>query len=464
MRSFLIGLFLLFVISVLAQSNFITVQSITIQGNEQTKTSIVLRELDFKIGDTLNISEVAERFAFNEKRLEGLDLFSDVKITMQSTSNGIDISVQIEENLMWVIYPNIDFADNDINVWAQRYNYSLKRISVPITFTHLSLTGNRDQLKARIQLGFTRKIEFQYTSPFIDKQQTWRLNSDFLLSDDKEARFNTIENRDSFLRNEEQRLFKRLRLGLGANFRPDLFESHQLQLSYFNYSVEPEVAEANPNFFLNGKTKQRFFTFQYEFAVDRSNFELYPTKGYRLKLRATKEGLGIWDERNALILKINAAKYFFIHTKLSFVVGVNGETNLVREQSAYYNLSAIGSEPNLARGYELRQIRGLDYAIGKTTLRYHLGNLNINLGKLMPIEKLKSGTVQILPKIYSDWAYVNTPFFEENNHLSNQLLWGRGVGVDAIIYKLGVAQIEWSLAKLDDKVASGLFFHFDLVF
>lgn len=466
MRFQLLSILLFTLTNLWSQNDFIVIQAIDIEGNKQTKSSIVLRELDFGIGDTLSLHNLENRFDFNEKRLGGLDLFAAVDLELKSVDpdQQATIAVQIKENLMWIVYPNVDFADNDLNVWAQRYNYSLKRISIPITFTHLSLTGNQDKLKARVQFGFTRKLEFGYVSPFLDKKQTWRLSSEFLLSDDKEARFLTIGDRDSFLRNEDQRLFNRVRLGTGAIFRPDLFDTHELQLRYLNFSIQPEVAEANPNFFLDGKRRQQFFAIRYQFTSDRRNYNLYPTKGYFLRLSAEKEGLGIWNDRNAFILSGLAMKYFSILPKWSAVTSLEGETNLVRTQSAYYNLPAAGSQPNLIRGHELRQIRGLDFVIGTATLRYHLLDLNINLGKLMPIQKLKQGSVQFYPKVYSDLGYVNAPFYESNNPLTNATLWGRGIGVDAVIYNLSVASIEWSFAELDDKVTSGLFLHIDLVF
>ncbi len=464
--SLLLALGLLFFSSwILAQQAFVVIEDIVVEGNQRTKERIVLRELSFKKGDTLQTTDIQEQIQFNSKRLSGLDLFISVNITtILSDEQKIIFIVSVKENLMWVVYPNVDLADQDINVWAQRYNFSLKRISIPITLSHLSLTGNQDKLKARIQLGFTRKLEALYISPFINQKQTLRLQTDFLFSDDREARWNTINDKDLFLREEEERLFKRTRAGIGLQIRPELFNNHRFILRFQQNSIKDTVALLNPSFFLNQQTRQRFFSIRYDFTSDHRNFNLYPTKGYLLKLLIEKEGLGIWNERNALIVDGSLAKYWSLSEKWSMETNFSGQTNLIRRQPSYYNNPVIGPEPNLIRGYELRQIRGMDYLVAAATLRYKLLDVELNLGKLMFIEKYKQGNLSVFLKAYQDAAYMNNPFYQAENRLSNQALWSRGLGMDIMVYNTGVGKIEWSFAKIDDTLQSGIFFHASLVF
>ena len=54
----------------------IVIDSIKIYGNEVTEEIIILRELTFQIGDTLN-PEIA---SFNRERVYSLDIFNEVKL------------------------------------------------------------------------------------------------------------------------------------------------------------------------------------------------------------------------------------------------------------------------------------------------------------------------------------------------------------------------------------------------
>lgn len=456
---------LFFPIWLVAQQTWVLVEDIVIEGNQRTKERIVLRELSFKKGDTLQTTDIQQKIQFNEKRLSGLDLFISVNIeTIPSNEQKIIFTVTVKENLMWVVYPNVDLADQDVNVWAQRYNFSLKRISIPITLSHLSLTGNQDKLKARVQLGFTRKLEALYISPFLNRKQTLRLQTDFLFGNDREARWNTIDDKDLFLQEEDERLFRRTRASIGLQIRPQLFDAHRFIFRFQQNGIPDTVAFLNPNFFLNGQIKQRFFSIRYDFTSDHRNFNLYPTEGYLLRFLIEKEGLGIWKERNALIVDGSLAKYWSLSEKWSMETTLSGQANLIRQQPAYYNNPVIGPEPNLIRGYELRQIRGMDYVIAAATLRYKLLDVELNLGKVMFIEKYKQGNLSIFLKAYQDGAYMNNPFYQAENKLSNQALWSRGLGMDIMVYNTGVGKIEWSFAKIDNTLQSGIFFHANLVF
>lgn len=465
-HSLLLVLGILFFSSCLrAQPTCVVIEDIVIEGNQRTKERIVLRELSFQIGDTLKTTHIEDIIQFNEKRLSGLDLFTSVNIeAIPSNEQKIIFTVTVKENLMWVVYPNVDLADQDVNVWAQRYNFSLKRISIPITLSHLSLTGNQDKLKARVQLGFTRKLEALYISPFLNQRQTLRLQTDFSFSDDREARWNTVNDKDLFLKEENERLFRRTRAGIGLQIRPQLFDTHRFILRFQQNGIPDTIAFLNPSFFLSGQTQQRFLSIRYDFTSDHRNFNLYPTKGYFFRLLMEKEGLGIWKERNALIVDGLLAKYWSLPEKWSVEATFRGQTNLIRQQPAYYNNPVIGPEPNLIRGYELRQIRGLDYIIATTTLRYKLLDVELYLGKLMFIKKYKQGNLSIFFKAYQDGAYMNDPFYQAENKLPNQALWSRGIGMDIMIYNTGVGKIEWSFAKIDNTLQSGVFFHTSLVF
>jgi hypothetical protein len=53
----------------------IVIQKIDIQGNKKTKTNIILRELTFKLGDTISLAALGDVLKFNRARLLGHNAF-----------------------------------------------------------------------------------------------------------------------------------------------------------------------------------------------------------------------------------------------------------------------------------------------------------------------------------------------------------------------------------------------------
>ncbi|NJL75600.1 MAG: hypothetical protein HC892_11790 [Saprospiraceae bacterium] len=63
--------------------------------------------------------------------------------------------------------------------------------------------------------------------------------------------------------------------------------------------------------------------------------------------------------------------------------------------------------------------------------------------------------------LYSDFGYVNDPYYGTENPLTNNLLWSGGVGIDILGYNSGLGSIQGSVNQLGK---FGIFFHTDLAF
>ena len=59
--------------------------------------------------------------------------------------------------------------------------------------------------------------------------------------------------------------------------------------------------------------------------------------------------------------------------------------------------------------------------------------------------------------IFSDIAYVEDNQFQLNNSLSNELLFGSGIGLDLVTYYDKVLRLEYSMNKMKE---TGFFVHF----
>ncbi len=444
--------------------DFITVRNIYIAGNKRTKNDIILRELDFAEGDTIALSTLTDRLLKNELNVMNTGLFTSARINFKEwkgETNEVGLLIEVMEGWYVFPFPIVELADRNFNVWWETYNRSLRRLNLGIRFYHTNFTGRRDQLKTVIQFGFTKKYELIYTLPYFNRNKTLGLNFNFLHTREKEIGFNTVNNELLFHRNNERPLLQRFRLGGGLLYRRRLNVFHKWNLSLHNYKIDETVRqELNPDFFLNG-LKQQYLAFNYNFTIDKRDIRPYPMHGFYFETNLQYLGLGLSDDINALNVSAQFQKYFTFSDRWSLGLMVKGKTGLIREKQPYYNSAALGYFDDFIRGYELYVIDGLDYAYHKGNLRFKLLDKELNWGKYMKLESFKKMPVKVFLSLRNELGYVNNPFYKTGNPLSNELLWGAGVGVDLVLYYDKVFNFEFSRNHLNEY---GFFLHWTFSF
>jgi len=468
---------LFFIFSVLgAQSSFVKIESIHIEGNKRTKEYIILRELNLTVGDTISLGKVSPRLNRNRNQLLNTGLFTEATLTLKNwnkKTGSAELNILLQENVP--IYPYVwaSLLDVDFNVWKNVHNSDLSRTQPYLGFKHINLTGRQDKLSVYLQAGFTnseqllrstflRKVQIIYTSPYLNEAQTLRARSDVFVSNERAIRINTFNNRDSFLRNDNAQLLRRIRLRGGMDYRPDLYERHEFRIGYHDRLVNTDLVDLEPNYFFNNQAQQQFLALSYRFISDRRDFQLYARSGYFLDVGIRKEGLGIWKDRNALILDGEFSKYLSFSSKWSIELTARGRTNLQRETIDYYNLPVTGPKPEVVRGYITKHIRGSDFAYLKSSVRYQVLDFSINLGKYMPIKAYKNIPVQAYLKLNNDFAYVRTVIDSDaSNTLVNRRLYGRGLGIDIVGANLALLELMYNFNDLGDRQFD---FHFYYAF
>lgn len=447
-----------------AQSEYITIEKIQVTGNKKTKESVIVRELDFSVGDTIHLNNLPIRTAANQSWLMNTGLFTSVKMNLKdwnTETNEVTIALEVVE--FWFIYPFpiIELSDRNFNEWWQTYNHSLKRVNIGIRFYHINLTGRNDRLEVLTQFGFTQKYEIAYERPGINKDQTLGIFTNVLYSQNKELAYNVKNDTLEFFRDPDDVLLRRIRGGLGLKYRPDLYTSYRAILNYHHNIINEKVPlDLNPDFFNKG-LKQRYFSLNFTVDWDKRDIRPYPMNGHQVIFSLEKQGFGLFDEFNAGHAYLTLKKYLPISKKWSTELIGKGQLGLVRSQQPFYNYYGLGYEIDFIRGYELYVINGLDYAYAKTRLRFELLNFIFEWGKIIPIRQFRTMPVKWYLSLNSDVGYVNDPFFQQDNNLRNQLLWGGGVGLDIVVFYDKVFQIEYSVNRLGER---GVFIHWNLNF
>ena len=442
-----------------APPTHVFVGDISVEGNKKTRSSLILRELFVHPGDSIPISELASKLEFNRLQLMNTGLFSQAEVNIHHwdlAEKRLDLLVKVVE--AWYIYPIpiFELADRNFNTWWKDYDHSLRRINYGLLFYHNNLTGRKDVLKGKLQVGFTNQYELVYRLPFFDKKQQWGFSAGGGFAHNKEVNYATLENRQQFFRQPDRFLLRQFRTRLSATLRRKQQVTHTWEVSHQRNEIDKKVRdELNPDYYL-GKLRQRFTTLSYELTADTRDIRPYPLHGGFLRFRVQKEGLGHWEDINALPVSVLVKKYLSFSRRWSMELTGAGRVALLRQKQPFATSYALGYGDNYIRGYEFYVIDGLDYAYQKSSLRFQVFDRVYNWGNLVPFRNLKVMHHRLYLVLNNDMGMANNPYYAEGNDLANTLLWGYGIGLDWVVYYNKVFRLEFSRNYLGE---NGVFLH-----
>ncbi len=442
-------------VSTYGNDNSVYIDNIVIEGNKKTKNHIILRELDIAQGDTIAKADITDMLKRNRQYLINTGIFTDVQISLNPIADNehhYELDILVKE--CWFIYPApvFEIAARNFNVWLQEFGGSLSRTNIGASFSHENFTGNRDKFGVHFQTGFIKNYNIHYARPFINEAKTLGMSANIFYDERQEIRYTSLNNREIFARNENQPLLKELGARLEFQYRPSLLDRHYFDIQYRRSIVSDTITSIlNPYFFSEGSNRLEYISLRYQLDIDRRDFRSYPLNGYFLSFMLRKDGIGIFSNQNSFVFQTKYAYYKSVTPKWSWRTITGVQANLIRTQLPYYLYRGLGYGSDFVRGYELYVVDGLDYAYLKSSLRYQLFDIYLCLGKLSPLESYRDAPLKVYAKINSDWGIVNDPFFSRDNPLSNQMLWGGGVGLDIILYHNQVIQLEYNISRTGER-------------
>lgn len=448
-----------------AGAQMVYIEEVSLHGNKWTRDRIVYRELDFAVGDSIPIQELAQKIEHNRNQLLNLGLFNEVEITVREwdvEAERVHIWITMQE--AWRIYliPIIELADRNFNVWWEEYNRSFNRLNLGLRVRHINLTGNNDKFKLAGQIGFTPKFELNYDLPFFNAKQTLGLSLNVFHAINKEVGYTTAENKILFVRDKDRVLLTRNRARVDISYRPDLYWSQNFKLEWQYNEVDDLIGkELNPDYFLDGRLNQRFFLFEYAVKYDKRNIKIYPTSGFYGEFKALKRGLGIYDNVNALELYPAVEKHFQLQYRWSVGFLARAKWSLIREKQSYAQNMGLGYGVDFLRGYELFVIDGMDFAYMKITAKFLVTEKLLDWGRWVPLEPFRHMPWRLYLSADADLGYVNDPFYSTNNDFTNRWLVGWGPSATLVLYNNFALHFQYSINHLGEK---GLFLHNKLSF
>lgn len=424
-------------------SAYVVINSIELIGNKRTRPWIITRELDIKQGDTIFLYALGPTMELERNKIFNTKLFNVVDFNQNIQEGRLDLKIIMEER--WYLWPtvDVDLGDRNFNEWLLQRGARVERLVYGVSFRDRNFRGRKENLKLKLQLGFTRKTEIFYDIPFVDKNQKTGLGFKVSYSDNNVVAYEVNDHQLQFVDSDQ---IERRRFYANAYVvrRSQFFGSHLLGADYHQQWVGDTIIGLNPNYFGDGQNLSQFFVLKYNYSWDRRNIAFYPTEGYYIQFQLSKLGLGIFNDLDMWVGNIAAAKFFNLgkgfYTNHYTSVKISGP-----DRQPYFQYEGLGFGRNLLRGFDLYVINGNYFAVNKNEFKYRLLSFRRTFD-WFPVPQFRTIPIDIFVKAFSDFGYVedlNTRIL--NQRFSNKLLSGYGVGMDIATFYDLVFRIEYSI-------------------
>ncbi len=443
----------LFLKETFIDSSLVKIANISIMGNKHTKSYIILRETQFKVGDFLQRNKLAEYFKQARTQIYNTNLF--IEVNMDSTFlNDSTIQVNVEVKERWYIFPAPQFAltDRSYKEWINTFNADFNRVVYGLNFKHYNFSGRRDQLDITILNGYARNLSFSYSSPYSNSKLTKGFSIAAGITQNREIGYKTSSNNKPLVYKNDGFVRNNYYVGAAYNWRNAFFKTTGISVG-LNYTIVDDSVvneKYNLNYFGNEKVKQFIPDFNIGVGFSNTDRNAFPLKGVQYNYGISKRGFGLSGGINNTTLYGGYAKYishphnFFSNIKASGILKIPFE-------QAYINQRALGYSSFKLRGLELYVIDGVAAFNGKYTLSKKV--LSFKIPMPFKIKELPYIPFTFFVKAYTDVGYSYIPA-QYNTKLNNRFLYTGGIGLDILsLYDL-VFKIEYSFNQLRE---NGLF-------
>ena len=433
----------------------IKINKIIIEGNKKTNAYILLREIQFKEGDSLPFSQIKNQLKLVRQQLYNTTLFNEISVSpIMISISEINVLVSVKERWYLYPFPQFQLGDRNLNEWLVKQHGDISRVSYGVKFVHHNLTGRRDVLRITALNGYTKNLSFSYTQPFSNKDLTSGFNFGAGYAQSKEIAYSTSSlNKLQFLKTNNY-VRNNYFINAGYSIRKAIKARHLFNIIYNKTSVSDSVVSPlyNPDYFKNSVTSKSFADINYTYQYTDVNNIIYPLKGVTALLILSKRGFGFTGGINMFSVEGAYNTYHDLSRNWFGSLQFSGKIKLPFNQP-YFNQKAIGYGENYLRGLEYYVIDGAVYGIIKSTLKKKLVSFSIPFS-------IKSSYLSRIPftiyaKTFADLGYAyNKSAYE--TALNNKLLYTTGVGVDIItLYDIHF-KVEYSFNQLGK---NGLFLH-----
>ena len=395
----------------------IVVDSIQITGNETTKDFIILRELTFGVGDTLN----HHLASYNRERIYSLRIFNEVKLVPFYFDGKNILQIQIVES--WYIYPIpiVVLKDRD---W--------EKISYGVSVSLLNFRGRNETLGGYATFGYDPAFGFRYFNPNLSYNQNLNLqvNLGYSTVTNKSTQAELLYG-DSF----EQTNFTS-RVQLGKRFGNYHWAYLKTGFDYIETPFYiPGVNASNSNI-------DRTLIVGASYVYDTRDLTLYAADGIYAFLSYEWKGLGI-DGINYRVGDLEFREYRKIVEKFTAKWRISVR-HTAGETVPYYDYSYLGYSERVRGYFHEGKSEGNDRFVGSVEINYPIiqeTRINLFFIPLLP-KSLLSYRVAVIAGLFGDTGTTRNsgdPLAIKNFNT------GYGTGVSFLLLPYFICRLEFAV-------------------
>ncbi len=454
----LLSLFLLlFPLLINAQqdtTSYIVVSDIVLDGNGITKSSIILKELTFSQGDTINISDWEEEMRLSRENIQNTTLFNfvDFECVYNDTfTEEVIIKIKVTERWYLWVYPYISYADRNINAWYEADN--LRRFSYGFDMEHHNFLGLKHSLKLTCISGYNQNYGLSYDIPYLIEKYNFGLKSGVAYKRDKEVAYITENNKISYFNGGDEFAKQTTNFFVEPYYRFGHRNKLFLNISYNDTYFHDTLSCLNHDF----DEHYQYFSLMMTFKNDYRDEQNYPLNGHYLELLLEKTGLGIFKTSPDVFYgKITADWYQPINGRWYWASNLTVKLSDDYDAPYFFN-KGLGYGNDYVRTYELYVIDAMNFALMKNNLKFAILNPVTRYLPLIKNERFGKIHFALYANVFFDCAYSWRILEKSAFYLDNKFIFGTGVGVDFVTYYDKVIRFEYGI---NDMGETGLFIHF----
>jgi outer membrane protein assembly factor BamA len=412
----------------------LVIGDVRVEGNHRTRSSIILREMAIKSGDTLSANLLKEKLEIDRRKVVNTNLFVTVDLLTQPNvdSARTDVRIVVKERWYLIALPVFQLADRNFNEWWYERKRDLSRTTYGVYLSYGNVTGRADKLRFLAEFGFIPKFEIAYSLPYLDRAQKTGITIGTSYSINKTTAFRTWRDKLQYLNSEDINR-ERLISYVSITRRNKYYAFHTADLRWSYSKISDTIAYLNPNYLLNGRKRQRYLQLTYTFSYDKRDNVQYALLGQTFGLQVSKIGLLPSDDVNTLYFYGSYRKYIPLSKRWFFNTGIRGRLSFPKRQP-YLQTIGLGYRNDLVRGYELYVVDGQDYALLKNELKYKLFSFQKHLS-FIPVRQFNTIPLAAYINTFADAGYVKNSYPEfSNTKLGNSMLYGAGAGLDFVTF------------------------------
>lgn len=250
-------------------------------------------------------------------------------------------------------------------------------------------------------------------------------------------------------------LRKRFYSTTSLSYRPSFYHQHEIGINYHDNSISNELLNQTINYLNRNQLKQQYIKLFYNFNLNKTNINYYPTSGYELNIAVFQNGIGNWQGVNQAVIETDFSMYKNLRKKLNVATRLSLKASTATDES-YILQEGLGYEEDFVRGYQPFVIEGQNYGLWRNEIKFNFLNFSHDFGKMIPVKQFREVPYSFYLKIFSDYGFSSNTIDRLDASLQNRLISGHGVGLDIVSYYDLVLRLEFSV---NQEITSGFFVH-----